>query len=248
MRPAFPASEYYDGSAPSTPFGGRCAYPRRCTWPVHQRGPRRARFPRSLRFDRRAWRPALPLRPRHSYAVDLHRDLPGQTCETLPGVPRPTTSDGNAPLTSPHPPDLSWPRLEEALQHRFLTYTVPSRSPSPTHPAVLSRLDFVAAAPTLPGISRIRLPPASPTRHDGPAAESSHLRSKQQRLVAHHSSSDTPGWWRPIRRCHASLTCSPPMQTGHLPPSTGPGPRREPSCGRTPELLLPTSTLPSTGR
>jgi hypothetical protein len=37
---------------------------------------------------------------------------------------------------------------QEALRHRFLTYTVPSRSPGPTHPVVLSRPDFVAAAPT----------------------------------------------------------------------------------------------------
>ena len=53
---------------------------------------------------------------------------------------------------------------QEALQHRFLAYTFPSRSPNPTHPAVLDRSDFVAAAPTLPGDPRIRLPPASPDR------------------------------------------------------------------------------------
>jgi hypothetical protein len=40
-------------------------------------------------FDRQVRHPALPLRLRHGYAVDLHRDLPGQTCGTLPGVPRP---------------------------------------------------------------------------------------------------------------------------------------------------------------
>ncbi len=37
---------------------------------------------------------------------------------------------------------------QEALRHRFLAYTFPSRSPGPTHPAVLGRPDFVAAAPT----------------------------------------------------------------------------------------------------
>jgi hypothetical protein len=83
-------------------------------------------------------------------------------------------------------------RNEEALHHRFLACTVPSRSPSPTHPAVLGRPDFVAAAPTLPGVSRLRLPPASPTCHDRPAAEYFHLRTKQQRLVAHHKESDRP--------------------------------------------------------
>ena len=52
------------------------------------------------------------------------------------------------------------------VQHRFLTYTFPSRSPRPTHPAVLNRRDFVEAAPTLTGDSRIRLPPASLRRYD----------------------------------------------------------------------------------
>jgi len=80
MRPAFPAPEYYGGSAPRTPFDGRRAYPRRHAWLARRGGPWRARFPRSLRFDRQAWRPALPLRLRHGYAVALHRDLPDQTC------------------------------------------------------------------------------------------------------------------------------------------------------------------------
>ena len=88
-------------------------------------GPRRARFPRSLRFDRRAWRPALPLRPRHSYAVDLHRDLPDQAGETRPEVPpaidhRPRC----APLTSPHPPGWSWRHLKRLYD------TGSSRTPS----------------------------------------------------------------------------------------------------------------------
>jgi len=65
------------GSAPPGLFGSRCAYPhpRKPGCPT-RRGPRHVRFPRSLRFDQRAWRPALPLRPRHGYAIDLHRDLP----------------------------------------------------------------------------------------------------------------------------------------------------------------------------
>ena len=31
----------------------------------------------------------MPLRPRHGYAVDLHRDLPAQIAQTRPGVPLP---------------------------------------------------------------------------------------------------------------------------------------------------------------
>ena len=44
----------------------------------------------------------------------------------------------------------------------FLAYSSPSRLPNPHHLAVLARPGFVRAAPTLPGTSRIRLPPASP--------------------------------------------------------------------------------------
>jgi hypothetical protein len=77
-------------------------------------------------------------------------------------------------------------------QHRFLTYAFSSRSPGPTHPAVLGRPDFVAAAPTLPDVLRLRLPPASPHRYDGKATKVSHLHSNNQRLAAHHRISDTP--------------------------------------------------------
>ena len=41
---------------------------------------------------------------------------------------------------------------EEALRHRFLTYTFPSCSPGTARPVVPDRPDFVAAAPTLPGV------------------------------------------------------------------------------------------------
>jgi hypothetical protein len=51
---------------------------------------------------------------------------------------------------------------------------------------VLERRDFVEAAPTLPADPRIRLPPASPHRCDGKATKVFHLRSEQQRLVAHY--------------------------------------------------------------
>src|SRR5207344_895984 len=45
--------------------------------------------------------------------------------------------------------------------------------------------DFVEAAPTLPGNSRLRLPPTSPHRYDGRAMAVFHLHPKQQRLTAH---------------------------------------------------------------
>ena len=94
-----------------------------------------------------------------------------------------------APPTRPDPPGSSWSRTQEP-QHRFLAYAFSSRSPGPAHPAVLDRPDFVAAAPTLPTIPWIRLPPASPHRYDGRAAKDSHLRSDNQRLAAHHRDLD----------------------------------------------------------
>ena len=81
--------------------------------------------------------------------------------------------------------------MSRGVKHRFLAYTFSSRSPDPTHPVVLGRPDFVAAAPTLPGVPRIRLPPTSPHRYDARATKVSHLHSNKQRLVAHHKPSDT---------------------------------------------------------
>ena len=50
---------------------------------------------------------------------------------------------------------------------------------------MLTRPGFVGAAPTLPGTSRIRLPPASPPCCDRTAAKVSHLHSSSRRLTAH---------------------------------------------------------------
>ena len=54
-------------------------------------------------------------------------------------------------------------QISRGEQHRFLAYTFPSRSPSPAHPAVLNRPDFVAAAPTYPGDPRIGCRQLHPT-------------------------------------------------------------------------------------
>jgi hypothetical protein len=58
-------------------------------------------------------------------------------------------------------------RANSASWRTFLSYTFPSRSPRPPHPAVPDRRDFVEAAPAFPGDPRLRLPPASPRRCDG---------------------------------------------------------------------------------
>jgi hypothetical protein len=63
------------------------------------------------------------------------------------------------------------------VTRRFLAYSSPSRSPGPAHLAVLNRPGFVRAAPTLPGITRLRPPSAPPPCCDRTAAKVSHLHS-----------------------------------------------------------------------
>src|SRR5439155_26053206 len=55
--------------------------------------------------------------------------------------------------------------------------------PAPTLPRLL---------PALSGDPRIRLPPASPDRCDGPAVEPFHLHPNTQRLVAHPADGASP--------------------------------------------------------
>jgi hypothetical protein len=82
-------------------------------------------------------------------------------------------------------------RLEPVLalrgfDHWFSSaYTFPSRLPDPGHLAVPTRPVVVGAAPTLPGASRLGLPPASTACCDRPQAESFHLRPDTWNLVAH---------------------------------------------------------------
>src|SRR5215216_6488094 len=82
-------------------------------------------------------------------------------------------------------------RLEPVLalrgvDHWFSSaYTFPSRLPDPGRLAVPTRPVVVRAAPTLPGASRVGLPPASTACCDRPQAESFHLRPDTWNLVAH---------------------------------------------------------------
>src|SRR5664280_2908663 len=64
------------------------------------------------------------------------------------------------------------------------TPSVSLTGPEPSGRTARLRLRLLSA---LPGVSRLRLPPASPARYDGPAVQVLHLHSKQQRLVAHVS-------------------------------------------------------------
>src|SRR4030095_14724291 len=82
-------------------------------------------------------------------------------------------------------------RLEPVLalrgfDHWFSSaYTFPSCLPDPGHLAVLTRPVVVGAAPTLPGASRVGLPPASTACCDRPQAEAFHLPPDTWSLVAH---------------------------------------------------------------
>jgi len=105
--PAFPSSEYYDGSAPSAPVSRHRTYPPITRLAGAFAGAPDEWFPRSLLFGWRIRHPALPLRPRHGYAVDLHHGLPDWTQQTQPRVahhPGNHRNSGCAPHTSPHPP------------------------------------------------------------------------------------------------------------------------------------------------
>ena len=94
-----------------------------------------------------------------------------------PEVPQPGTAGRRVrTATSPYPPDLSWWAVKRrqtliSRVHLLVSLTDPHRLAVPTRPGV------VRAAPTLTSISRIRLPPASPSRCDDQATKVSHLHS-----------------------------------------------------------------------
>ena len=105
------------------------------------------------------------------------------TVASKPANPRPTRSRppqpsaGRALPTGPDPPGLEPAFHLRGFHHWFLhSYTCPPCLPGPGRLAVPTRPVVVEAAPTLPGASRVRLPPASPGCCDNPAAEPFHLR------------------------------------------------------------------------
>ena len=93
----FPASDYYGASAPPVPSGDECC-PFAALAARHQGDT--GWFPRSSQIDRRARRPALPLRHRHGYAADLHRGLPTGCHIATRGSPSPHSGVGYAPRSA----------------------------------------------------------------------------------------------------------------------------------------------------
>src|SRR5918993_1451123 len=182
MWPALPASEYYGGSATSGPS-------RRTT-----RLPTADLAGQPMRYGPDA---------SHVHRVPVG-GVGAQLCPCGLAVSTPQTFlTASRPDTSPDPevthrtrwactaPRPLSTRFEPAYLLRgftrwFLTYTFPPRLADPGRLAVPARPAVVAAAPTLPGVSPLRLPPASPARCDGPATKVSHLHPvNTRRLVAH---------------------------------------------------------------
>ena len=157
-------------------------------------GNARGWFPRSLLSGRRVRHPAVPLRPRHGYAVVLHRDLPAQADDTQPGVPA-CDERRCAPRTSPHPPGSSW----QIFKRRNDTGS--SRIPS----RLAHRARPVRQSQAVTTLSRL-LPPSPPTRGSGclqlhPAATTAR-RPRSLTSVRNNSAS-----WRSARK--STATCSP---------------------------------------
>src|SRR3954465_12833935 len=186
MSPAFPASDYYGGSPP--PRGDRLAgRPARPDLAGRAAGqPRGGSHVHHLTV-RRDRRPAIPRRPRHDYPAALRRGLrPGQPW-TWPKFPRrlivPTeVRTADRPRSARFEPTFHF----RGFHHWFLhTYACPSRLPGPGRLAVPTRPVRVGAPPASLGTSRVRLPPASSGRCDGPKRKDFHLPAVMRRLVAH---------------------------------------------------------------
>jgi hypothetical protein len=143
------------------PIGRRWTQPRASALAARCKGAEPGRFPCSLLTVCRSRRPTLSRRYRHGYAA-----VPSP----WPSGPANTDLSGSSPLrhegagahrVRPRSARFRAGASLRDVKRRFLSYTSASRLPDPTHLAVLDRPGFVAAAPTLTDISRVRLPPAT---------------------------------------------------------------------------------------
>jgi hypothetical protein len=156
--------------------------------------------------------------PQH-FTVASHTDI-HMPAQKFPAEPKP---DGCAP----HPAHIHQIGAGEPLrdvQRWFLAYSSPSRSPNPHHLAVLARPGFVRAAPTHPGTSRDRLPPATTDllRQDGGEGLSPPLNSS-----APHGARGSRLIWRGwLSRGHAEVASAwRRLEKGDAWGSAGPGQR-----------------------
>jgi hypothetical protein len=114
--------------------------------------------------------------PRHRYAADLPCGLPGLLNYTARKFP-PLNHTAGRTAPGPHPPGSS--RCQDQGRNNAGSSRTPFRHARRTRPIwqYWIRPGFVGAAPTLPGTTRIRLPPASPPCYDKAEAKVSHPHS-----------------------------------------------------------------------
>src|SRR5271166_2900893 len=134
MYAALPRPEYYDGAAPPAPSAGVAPIPapplrsRSGTWSA------RGWFPRSLSSDQRVRHPALPLRHRHGYAVDLHRGLQTQAKQTQPEVPLPLAAGrvrtANQPESTGFRAGIRSRGVTKPISHVYLPVSLTAPAPS----------------------------------------------------------------------------------------------------------------------
>ena len=144
MRPAFPTSDYYGGSAPPGPFSGRRAYPARRTGGAPDES-RDRMVPVFTVVRSSKEEPDCVQRHRHEYTADLPRGLPDQLSYTDLEDPHHNGNGGKAPRSDPHRQVRAGVLLRD-VKRRFLAYSSSSRSPDPPHLAVLARPGVIGAA------------------------------------------------------------------------------------------------------
>jgi hypothetical protein len=183
MRPAFPTSDYYGGSAP----------PGRYQWTTHLPTPDLAGQGSGRRsggshvrcgIDRRARCPAMPLRPRPAYAADFRRGLPAGHINRPRSHPTPT----GAPGVHRDPAHIRQVGAGGILERRSTPVPHVHRpvllaGPRPSGSAGPSRRcrGCLPPSPASPGSG---CPQLQPPCCDKAAAKVSHLHSIPQRLVA----------------------------------------------------------------
>ena len=128
---------------------------------ARQEGDRDGSRVHCIRSTRRS--PTRSLRHHHDYPAALHRGLPADRRRPTRSSPPSRGAHRSRPISTRF---RAGPRLRDVNAGSSRT-PFHHCSPDPHHLAVLACPGFVRAAPTLPGVTRIRLPPASPAAATG---------------------------------------------------------------------------------
>jgi hypothetical protein len=88
----------------------------------------------------------MPLRHRHGYAADLHRDLPAGDIKPAQKFPARHEERVRAAIQPVSTGFELADHLERLYERWFLSYTFSTRLPGPHHPVVLARPGVVGAA------------------------------------------------------------------------------------------------------